>query len=155
MHVIIDGYSLIHAVSELKACLEAGRVSSARQRLIRMLEHSGSDPNGRMTVVFDGPAESGQEGYESSDINVFFTPSHLTADGVIERLVVSSSHPEHIQVVTADRHERDTVLAAGAQVCSCKNFLSRLDCNVVRRHERARRRGDSGLGTLGDLFPPQ
>lgn len=153
MHILIDGYSLIHAVPELKASLEAGRVSSARQRLIRFLEKSCSDKKNRITVVFDGPAQSGNEGYESPNINVLFTPSQLTADGVIERFVASSGNPAGIEVVTADRQERDVVLAAGAQVCSCMNFLSRLKYNPARRSAREHNRPISGLGTLGDLFP--
>jgi hypothetical protein len=151
--LLIDGYSLLHRHPELQHRLKYG-LDSARLRLLRELEPVVREFAPRTTVVFDGKSHRVEEHFESSLIEVLFSPSHLTADTVIERLVQQASQPEEILVVTSDRAERETVSAAGAEVMSCAQFLHQCE-NTSRaaRHSAGRQARSTRKPRLGDFFP--
>jgi uncharacterized protein len=151
--LIIDGYSLLHRDAELKPVLRAD-LMAARQRLVRKIEEVAGALADRITVVFDGKAAGAGEGYESSAVEILFSPANQTADTVIERLVHECSAPEQILVVTSDLAERHTVSAAGAETMSGGDFLDL--CEEERR--RAARvagatRRKAPKAKLGDFFP--
>ncbi len=83
-----------------------------------------------------------------------FSPGHQTADTVIERMVQQSPSPEDILVVTSDRMERESVMAAGAHTMSCGEFMEwseRCERNLARRASSAGQ--PAPRATLGDFFP--
>lgn len=149
--VIIDGYNLLHqdaAFDGLRADLQ-----TARQRLVRRVESAALEMAPRITVVFDGRESGVDASLCASHLEVVFSPSNRTADGVIERMVADAQAPERICVITSDRVEEQIVSSAGAAVLSCESFSSR--CNAVERSAgKILRvsRGSSG-STLGDFFP--
>lgn len=147
--LIIDGYSLIHRDPELKR-LFPDQLLFARQRLIRLIEQASAKLPKRITVVFDGKGERTERDMEMDTcVEVLFSPAHMTADSVIERMVYSDPLPARILVVSSDRLERDTVSAAGAQTISCGDFL-RLCQPPPARPRGLHKKKDA---TLGDYFP--
>ena len=155
--LIVDGFSLLHRDEKLAAVLQAGRLFEARRLLVQGLDRIAGALAARTTVVFDGRREGGS-GDEAIDVSieVVFSPSHLTADSVIERLVQAATPAAGILVVTSDRLERETVGAAGAESMSCGDFLDL--CRREEAHLRRRAQPASGAGpaprpTLGDFFP--
>ena len=149
--LIIDGYSLIHRDPDLQSFIPH-RFSEARTRLVRKLETaSGVDAN-RITVVFDG--QSGGVSYEqgTTAIEVYFSPSHATADTIIEQWVASRPEDQDIMVVTSDRLERETVTAAGAQCMSCAAFLDELSGQRMTLNRSLSKKRPKAF-TLGDSFP--
>ena len=82
--IIVDGYSLLHRHPQSGS--RTGTLLTARHRLVRQLEEVAGSLAERFTVVFDGTARGGREGYESASIEVVFSPADKTADTVIERL---------------------------------------------------------------------
>ncbi len=150
--LIVDGYSLVHRDSDLVPHVPH-RLEIARERLIQKLEEVATAMADRITVVFDGRQANTEQPPTSSILEILFSPKHLTADTVIERLVEQASHPEEILVVTSDRAERETVSATGAQTVSCGQFLEA--CEKKREHhgEKTRRSSKSDGFALGDLFP--
>jgi predicted RNA-binding protein with PIN domain len=119
-HLLVDGANVLHAWPELSPLLRRNR-DAARTRLIEQLTVLRHEGDGwRITVVFDGRGEELVVERPSGDasFSVIFTPRSATADDVIEQLVASGREPQACLVATADRAERETVTAAGAQVIS-------------------------------------
>jgi len=117
-------------------------VAAARQALVDAVRVISDIDDVEITVVFDGRAPFTETEVNGSDsaVRVLFAPAGLTADGVIERLVAadSSSHP--CLVATADRMERETVIAAGAECVSPDDLAKWVD----RCRRRVRRRQPNG-----------
>lgn len=118
-HLLIDGSNLLHAWPELRG-LEKQDRDAARSRLSGRLRVLHDLEGFRITVVFDGRG-TGVIVEHPSGHDTFthiFTPSHLTADDVIEHMVGQSPNPAQCWVATDDRAERQTVDAVGGSSLS-------------------------------------
>lgn len=124
-HLLIDGGNILHAWPELRALLKRDR-DAARARLSLRVSAIHDSGQARVTLVFD---ERGDElvierpGGEESFTHMY-TPSGLTADDVIERLVGKASDPSAYVVATDDRAEQQTVEALGAAVLSSADLAA-------------------------------
>ena len=152
--LIIDGNNLLHHHAELTR-LAGSDFEQARQRLVQMLDEVGGELGyERVTVVFDGRGAKVQPATLSPHVQVLFSPAHLTADSIIERLVQDAPERDRLLIVSSDRCERDTVEAAGGSTMSCSNFLDLLEerRRQVTQKVRNSRHPSSG-GKLGDFMP--
>lgn len=152
--LIIDGNNLIHSDPELTAHVARRAFDQARMALVQRLSPLVGELCGRMTVVFDGRDGTAGTGFEGAAVEVRFSPSNLTADAVIERLVRTAASPPRTAVVSSDRMERDNVEAAGVHTISCLNFLS--IAATSRRHLATGLRAASKTlprSTLGEFYP--
>jgi predicted RNA-binding protein with PIN domain len=148
--LIIDGYNVLHLVSELKKLLNSD-IELARHRLIRMIEGSAVRMARQTTVVFDGK-EAGQDAaLTSKHLEIYYSPGKHTADTIIERLVARFPTPGKILVVTSDRAEANAVLSDGAQVMSSQEFIDQCAINARKPIQPCMRPGEKPK--LGDLFP--
>ncbi|HNX52220.1 MAG TPA: NYN domain-containing protein [Pontiellaceae bacterium] len=145
--LIIDGYNLMHQ----DGAMEGSRsdLPTARQRLVRRIERTATELASRITVVFDG-REGGRDAvFDAPHLEVIFSPSNRTADGLIEQMVHDAKQPERILVITSDWTEQRLVSVFGASVISCREFLLR--CEPARTPPK---RLKSAPGSkLGDFFP--
>ena len=116
-HVIVDGYNTLHALPGWKRLLNRDP-AAARERLLTRLRVLHDFEGCRLSLVFDGPgdAAAAEPDPASSALTVVFAPAGLTADGVIERMVLASSDPEAIVVVTHDRMIGEVAWSRGASV---------------------------------------
>ena len=153
--LIIDGYSLLHRYEDHSPILD-GDLASAREQLVRRLDRIAPTMAEKTTIVFDGSTKVSNSASPSPLLHVVFAPRDRTADTVIEQLVYAYDQPERICVVTSDRLERETVMAAGAHVISCVSFLewcqqqdAQLDHKLKAESNKQRDQGN----TLGDFFP--
>ena len=149
-HIIIDGNNLIHRHPELSR-LARSDFDSARHRLVSLLD-GFSEANQRITVAFDGKTSGPAPQFTSSSVGVEFSAGHLSADTVIERMVMQASSAAQITVVTSDRGERDMVEASGGNTMSCIAFIELLEDGQQKR-KAASTRKRAPKNTLGDLFP--
>ena len=150
-HLVIDGYSLLHRMPGAKPLI-GSNLPLARQKLLRMIEPVAGLYAPRMTVVFDGKESAVDGTHVHAAVQVLFTHAGQTADHCIETMVLDDANPERVLVVTSDRGEIHTVLAAGGQVMSCREFIDlceRHGREVTRRVKPTRRSGHA----LGDYFP--
>ena len=150
--VIVDGFSLLHRDDDLRALLQ-DQPALARHQLVRKAEEYGLQLGDAVTVVFDG-RRGLNDAFVGFKAEVIFSPPHLSADGVIERMVAAAPEPGRLLVITSDRIERDTVGAAGADSLNCGDFLAQ-----GRQAARARARPTAPAARprparLGDFFPP-
>lgn len=150
-HLVIDGYSLLHRMPEAKRHID-GNLQLARQILLRSIEPVAGLYAPHMTVVFDGRESAVDRTHDHASVRVVFTGAGETADHFIEVLVHDDADPSSVLVVTSDREEINTVLAACGQVMSCREFIE-----LCTRHDReiTRRTGPRRAthNTLGDYFP--
>jgi uncharacterized protein len=124
-HLLVDGTNILHAWPELRALLARDR-EAARSRLSSALAAIHDAEGMRVTLVFDGRGPelvldqpSGQPTFTHA-----ITPSGLTADDVIERMVGRSGAPADCLVATDDRAERATVEALGAGSLSAADLAA-------------------------------
>ena len=149
--IIVDGYSLLYRLAPDQ---RAPRGDTERHRLIVWLSKTAPLLAERVTIVFDGRGHQADTPYEPNPVEVVYSPSHQTADTVIERMVCSAPHPNEIMVVTSDLAERHTVEAAGAMTMGCGDFLE--ECrraeDQLTRSLNTHKNNHRGA-TLGDFFP--
>jgi predicted RNA-binding protein with PIN domain len=148
--LIIDGYNLLHKVEKLARLLGTD-IQAARHRLVRMVEATALRMAHQTTIVFDGREAGSDPALTSEQIEVFFSPGHLSADTIIERLVCKAPNPGQTLVVTSDHAEHDTVSSAGAQTMSSEDFMAR--CQTEGKHRPSKRTPLGKEPKLGDLFP--
>jgi predicted RNA-binding protein with PIN domain len=126
MHLLIDGYNLLHqtpwAVREWRA---------AREALLRALALYQTRSGHDVTVIFDGkkggwPTE--QRTVEQG-VLVCYTRRETEADDVIRREI--AREPHRYLVVTSDRAVAQTCKALGVGVVTSVEFADRLAGKVI------------------------
>jgi predicted RNA-binding protein with PIN domain len=147
--LIIDGYNLLHQEGRFDGQRED--LAVARQRLVRRIEQAVGGQANKISVVFDGREGGRDDALDAPHLEVLFSPSNRTADGMIEQMVHDAPHPERILVVTSDWIEQRLVSVFGATVISCREFLLRCEPPPVAPQRRSAASGFK----LGDLFPEE
>lgn len=151
--LIIDGYSLIHRDHELKHMVNVS-LRRARELLIEKISRTATGMAETVTIVFDGQQDTGVDNDGTHAVEILYSSSGQTADTVIERLVQQARHPSRWMVVTNDRRERETVMAAGVQTMSCAVFLEESARMQQQYAQSIRRQTLKQPGPkLGDFFP--
>ena len=148
--LIIDGYNLLHETEELARLMKTD-LHLARNKLVRLVEAAALDMAPQTTIVFDGRESGIDESLTVKHLEVYFSPSNLSADTIIERLVCRFPNPGKILVVTSDHAERVTVSSAGAQTMSSFEFMAQ--CKTMARKPARNTNPPGREPRLGDLFP--
>lgn len=145
-HLLIDGSNLLRAWPELRE-LQKRDADTARRRLSETVRVLHDFEGVQVTLVFDGKGPEAtieQPSGQSTFVHIF-TPTHLTADDVIEHFVGQISDPNMCWVATDDRAERSTVEALGAMSISTKELAA-----WVARTEGRQRAKVSGLNRASE-----
>ena len=150
-YLIVDGHSVIHAWSELRAMHE-GNPRQARHELERRLSSLQDSGGERVVIVFDGRGTSTQSSRERAvDVQVVYSGRGATADAVIERLVGAYAATHELTVVTADEAERLAVSAAGAWWMSPGALQDRIERSHLEQQRALKKlRGRGGGFRLGE-----
>ncbi len=154
MQWIIDGSNLMYRIPSLRRLLPHD-ADTVRQRLVAMLAALlGAPEVDEIIVVFDGRGDRISRATPTPGITLVYSPAHLSADAVIERLAVNAANPARCRVVSSDRLERDAVRAAGAESMACGDFIPWLEQQQQGLNGwLTRRRHEKPPPTLGDRFP--
>lgn len=145
-HLIIDGSNVLRAWPELRAIEKRDR-SAARSRLNERVRVLHDFEEYRVTVLFDGKGPDAVIDHPLGHATfiVIFSPSGVTADDVIERLVGQAADPRQCWVATDDRAERQTVDAIGGTSISAAELAE-----WIERAEGKQRAKLSGLEKRND-----
>ena len=130
MHLVIDGYNLLHAGEEWKELLKDKEgVAVARERLLDILANYAGFTGHKVTLVFDAYRRPGASGTseEIHGVEVVYTHEDETADAYIERLVYETGKKERIRVITSDALIQTLTLSHGALRTSSREFLTELE----------------------------
>lgn len=148
VRILVDGFSLLHRWPAVCAG-RAPHSAFAREALVTRLTHYRDAIGTPLTIFFDGQgAPAGTPRPASSrQVEVIYSPPGKTADDLIERVAYRLREYGHALVVTDDLAERDTVLASGAWIASCGNFIAQVEAELgdmavdLRTHNRREREG--------------
>lgn len=122
-YMLVDGYNVIHAWSELNEYLSVS-VDSAALKLNDILCNFQAIKGINLMVVYDAYKVKGRVAEEKSynNITVVYTGEAQTADQYIERYAHENSSKYDITVVTSDGLEQVIVLSKGATILSSREF---------------------------------
>jgi predicted RNA-binding protein with PIN domain len=121
MHLVIDGYNLLHNTPELALAQEKGQGRSA---LLKALKIYRDKRKHRLTVVFDGGPEPSPSRGSESGVPVVYAGTDQSADDVIAEM--SAKHGPGVTVITDDRELAQRCLAKGSEVIASWEFAIRL-----------------------------
>jgi len=131
MHLIIDGYNLLH-VGRLPIALSAGDLQRERARLIDELSSYRQAKACEMTVVFDAlqAGWAAEKRERRKGIELIFSQLGEKADDVIKRLVKEKG-PGRI-VITSDRDIARYAERMGSAVIPSEQFREKMDLSPIR-----------------------
>ena len=114
-YILLDGYNIIYASEALKHLMPNNK-SRARESLAEMVQAIHSVEDVHIIIVFDSSNQSIEIEYPFLDktFEFVFAPQSLTADGVIERILVRIKNKEQVSVVSNDNLVREATRSNGA-----------------------------------------
>lgn len=162
----LDGYNVIYRCPELQR-LAAEDFEAARDTLADRVARYAAVTGAAIKIVFDGRGRRAEPGVASRGapgLEIVYSPGHLSADALIERLVYHSTDRREIVVVSGDAGIRQLCTALGSFVMAPDHFLTMVQDKLResgialrREHDRYRRLtvedrlGDEARGKLGEL----
>ena len=132
-YLLVDGYNIIYAFSELKALAEQN-VDAARGKLLDMLCDYQGVRKCQLIVVFDAYRVAGHktEILDYHNIHVVYTKEAETADAYIEKFAHENGRKYHVTVATSDGLEQIIIRGQGCFLMSAKELEAEL---VAARQE--------------------
>ncbi len=148
--IIIDGYNALHSQPSLSLLLKSDP-QKARDLFLNLIKEYLYKNSQKTTIIFDGISEEKDLFNSTNKIEVLFSSSKLSADGLIERLVNKHQNPEKICVITSDQLEQQIVSSSGAYVESSEIFMQK--CKNSKNTTYSTNMKASQKPKLGDFFP--
>lgn len=151
--MLIDGYNIIHAWTELKE-LAQDNLDGARFRLLDMMCNYQGYKKCLLIVVFDAYRVKQNLGSieQYHNIHVVYTKESQTADMYIERATHEMADQYNITVATSDALEQLIVTGAGAYRMSSRELRLDLErLNHEKQHDYASSQPKSRNYLLEDL----
>jgi len=126
-YLLVDGYNIIFADSELKT-LSKDNLDLARNTLINRLCSYKSVRECEIIIVFDAYKVKGnhREIEKINDISIVYTKEAETADAYIEKTSQELSKNNRVQVATSDALEQIIIMGSGALRVSASQLLADL-----------------------------
>ena len=123
-HVIIDGFNVIFGDDELRDQHQKSP-EDAKALLIKMAEQIHDHEGHQVSLVFDGQGRQIQIEYplRNDRFSVIHSPSSMSADGVIERMLSRSRQADRLIVISNDRMIRDAALGCGVEYKGVNAFI--------------------------------
>ncbi len=136
--LLVDGYNIIHAWSELREMMEEVSLESARLRLMDILSNYKGMKQTTVILVFDGYLVKGNIGtvYEYHNIFVVYTKEAETADHYIERVVTAMPKQYRVRVATGDGLEQLIIYGQGAIRMTARELLREVTAAEAELRER-------------------
>lgn len=148
MHLIIDGYNLLHVGRSLSN-LNAIQLQWERERLIDRLSNYQKLKPREVTVVFDGWQEgwSTETREKRKGIELIFSKQGEKADEVIKRLAKEKG--SGAVVITSDREVARFAQRMDVAVISSEEFREKLEGASSHMLEESLEEEDSGMKKKG------
>ena len=136
-YLLIDGYNIINAWSDLKE-IGTSNLEEARDAFVQQLIDYKSYTGETVIVVFDAHLVKGSNAkhYNIRGVEVIFTKEHQTADSFIEKKVdeLTKNRRNRVRVATSDWAEQQFVLGSGATRISAREL--RIELEAVKKSIR-------------------
>lgn len=155
--IIIDGYNVIYASKSLKQWMPDHK-ERAREKLFEYVKAIHSIESVRMVLVFDSSNETLEVEYPFRDksFECVFAPASVTADGVIERLLVRAKDKakdkdaSFVTVVSNDNLVREATRSNGALVIRPDDLFDWVALCDRRLMELSKKRTTEGEKPFGN-----
>lgn len=157
--LLVDGYNMIGAWSELQTLQRQAGLNSARDRLIELVINYAASQDYRTRIIFDAYAQrtpASEEQY-TAHVAAHYTEFGQTADAYIEKFCArcqrqGSAH--RLIVATSDRAQQQTVLGYDAEWLSAEQLQIRVQKSHRKQQKRHRSaRANSGRFLFNTLDP--
>lgn len=128
-YLLVDGYNIIHAWSELKVLSDDDNIEGARMKLLDILSNYRTFWNGKIAVVFDAYRVQGhkEEIVEYHGIHAIYTKEAQTADQFIEKFASDNSKKYNITVATSDGLQQIIIRGAGCFLFSARDLKNEIE----------------------------
>jgi len=122
-YLLVDGYNVVHAWSELADISEAN-IAGAAGRLMDIVSNYSAMTGIDTILVFDAYKVPGHktEVQDYHNIKVVYTKTAETADRYIERYAHENGHKYDITVITSDGVEQVIIRGEGCNLMSSRDF---------------------------------
>lgn len=152
-YLLIDAYNVICATDRLRELLEQS-MDAARDQLAdeALLIHDAEGV--RVALILDSPKDrlEVQHPFQRDTFEYLYAPAALSADGVIERIIVRASRADLVSVVSNDNLIREATRAQGALALRPEEFFqwsracaARMEADAVRRQKAQAKDFRNGL----------
>ena len=121
MHLVIDGYNLIHLSPELEMAEAMGQGVDALATSLNLYRKKKQH---KITLVLDGGPDQDTSRHAVQGIPVVMSGAGRTADDVIAEM--ASRHGPGLTVITNDRELQGRCQSHGAQVVDASDFAQRM-----------------------------
>ncbi|MDK2807365.1 MAG: ribosomal protection tetracycline resistance protein [Clostridiales bacterium] len=127
-YLLVDGYNIIHAWTELSKHVE-DNMDGARERLLEILSNYQGIRGGHIIAVFDAYRRIGhkEEVFDYHNIHLVFTREAQTADQYIEKFAHENGKRFEIVVATSDGLQQMIVRGAGCQLMSARELREEIE----------------------------
>ncbi|MDJ0715525.1 MAG: NYN domain-containing protein [Prochloraceae cyanobacterium] len=143
--LLVDGYNIIGAWSDLKKTRDRQGLESARRALVEDIINYTTYQGLKTKIVFDAHYQKTPSSFEthSPNLSTYYTAFGQTADTYIEKICASfyvNSLPSYprIIVATSDRAQKLTVVGYGAEWMSAERLANEVEI-AARRSKRKHR----------------
>jgi predicted RNA-binding protein with PIN domain len=122
-YIIVDGYNVIFAWSELKD-LATHDLGAARDKLSDILCNYSAFTKTETILVFDAYKVQGNNGkrFNYNNIRIVYTKERELGDNYIEKLISDIGKNEHVRIVTSDNLIQLSAIRYGVLRVSAKDF---------------------------------
>jgi predicted RNA-binding protein with PIN domain len=160
--LLVDGYNIIGAWSNLQRIRDRHGLESARRDLISIVTDYTAYQGLKTEIIFDSHLQKTplQKEQFSPQVSVYYTAFSQTADSYIERVCASFSraHPATIPriiVATSDRAQRLTAIGYGAEWYSAEKFKAEVETITSQVKNKKRPHSNSKGRFLFNHLDPQ
>lgn len=136
-YLLVDGYNIIHAWSELKVFVDRNDLDGAREKLLHMMSDYQGCKQINIIVVFDAYNIKGSSirQFKYNNIDVVYTAEAETADRFIEKITHKIGRINRVQVATSDALEQVIILGKGATRLSARELHQEIKLAKKRQRE--------------------
>ena len=135
-YLLVDGYNVAHAWTATRGLMRKDP-DIAAARLVERLRVLHDSEGYEVTVIFDGKGlkTAAPPTQNPGELCVLYSPSGLSADALIERIVFKAPDASLFTVASRDNMIRDAVICSGARAIDPAELLEWVDA-AERRQSR-------------------
>jgi uncharacterized protein len=159
--LLVDGYNVIGAWSELSVLRDRDGLEAARSRLIEELANYSAFQGYQTRLVFDAHYRDTPGCVETvtNTLELYYTDYGETADTYIEVFCAQSrkaiSRPQRLIVATNDRAQQLTVSGYGAEWRSAQQLICDIEIIALKIQRKQRFQKRSGTRLLAHSLNPE
>ena len=156
-YLLVDGYNIIYAWSELKELTDKN-MDGARIKLLDIMSNYQGLRKCKIIVVFDAYRVQGhrEEVTDYHNIHVVYTKEAQTADQYIEKFAYDNNKKYSITVATSDGLQQIIIRGAGCYLLSARELKADIDmANERIKQQNQQIQGESRNYLINALSPEE